>query len=203
MLVVDVVEFVSVVEVVLVVLFVEFVAVEDVVLVVGNLSVEFERVVDVVRVEPLVSVLDVVTSVVPLLDVVAMVDPSVDVVEPDDSVVPVPPLVDVLLLPGAGVSSSLLHWIITTLNTMANAIKSLLALVFMIVCIYAYHRSQYRAAIINTFIYLPIFFTSSLSLVRSRRKGVIDTRPFSIAQRSVPSSAGSSGNTVDQKIFLP
>lgn len=41
-------------------------------------------------------------------------------------------------------------------------------------------------------------FRKVSSSVRSSRKGVIDTRSFSTAQRSVPSSAGSSGFTLNQ-----
>src|SRR2546423_14525372 len=43
----------------------------------------------------------------------------------------------------------------------------------------------------------------SASSVRSRRNGVIDAQLCSIAQRSVPLSAPSSGVTVNQKIMRP
>ena len=51
----------------------------------------------------------------------------------------------------------------------------------------------------GTFSILP----SAVSSVRSRRRGVIEIQPFSMAQRSVPGSAFSKGVTVNQKCSRP
>ena len=55
------------------------------------------------------------------------------------------------------------------------------------------HGNQYE----QEALFYNIPFSSS-SLVRSSRNGVMETYPFSTAQRSVSSSAGSSGDTVIQ-----
>lgn len=70
--------------------------------------------------------------------------------------------------------------------------------------IYRYSATWRKTPIKQSYNFCLVSFSfNSFSSVRSRRRGVTETKPFSTAHLSVPSSAGSSGITVDQNIFLP